>query len=688
MSVIAKGSMRRFGALVGLLVGGCGVSAAGCGGGLTVADEPADGAVDDGSADGIGSGDSGADAATSDDSSVASDAGDDTALSGDTGAADTASGGDSTTTADGAGGDTGTPADSGSSDTGGAGDTGSGDTGGAGDTGADAGADVGSDMGVVCPAPTAGSLYVSPTGSDTTGNGSQACPFVTITKALSLTVGSVTPTTINVASGSAATPNVYGNGCTAGAGKCDATPIRITDGMKGGIVIQGSSADPNALRVVGGSAATDTAVLSVSPANVGFRNLTVVPTKVATNPSGGRVPGAAGILFAAPPVASGAEASVTNVIVAGVIHSSTTESTGPGISIAGGTSPTIGPAVTIVGGDQSVLVTQSNVGAPMVASHPTITSSAAGPSFFHDGQFACVRIESVNAAATATPSATLTATTAADPGRLHLQDCGGSGGVVVVDVVKNVGPAVAVGLNFTLIDTTGPTAAAYYGVRLLHFARLTATNAVTISGINELAAGTKGASAAVEVADNGAFGTSIPIGGGPGVVITRNNTTGLHVTGFGVSDLNGLTSTSNGIKGTHHGLLCDAGIGSASSINVFLRNSTFLGNFGHGVAIGVAVAPASVGCVADMGNANAGNNVFNKSNLPNKRLGLCYTSQALTKVGGNTWSCGLASGAACTPAAAAAPAPVVVNGCDLVGDYNNQASFGATIALPQTCCGM
>src|SRR5438128_2235664 len=35
-----------------------------------------------------------------------------------------------------------------------------------------------------CPAPSAGSFYVAPTGSDTAGNGSQSCPFVTITKAL------------------------------------------------------------------------------------------------------------------------------------------------------------------------------------------------------------------------------------------------------------------------------------------------------------------------------------------------------------------------------------------------------------------------------------------------------------------------------------------------------------------------
>ena len=97
-----------------------------------------------------------------------------------------------------------TPTDSGSS----GGDTGIGTEG-----GTDAG---------VCPATVGADLYVAPTGSDTTGNGSATCPFVTITKALSLTTQSLPAGalrwTVNVQSGSAAVPNLYGTGCTAGIG--------------------------------------------------------------------------------------------------------------------------------------------------------------------------------------------------------------------------------------------------------------------------------------------------------------------------------------------------------------------------------------------------------------------------------------------------------------------------------------
>ncbi len=680
MALIAERSMRRFGALVGLVVGGCGATAIGCGGGLAIGEEATD-AADDGAVDGLVTDDSAsADGPLTDDSSPPGDDGALADTGGDTAVASDA-GGDSATTTDAAADSAADSATDSATDT--TTDAAVGDTGAGTDTGS---LDAAGDTGVVCPAPTAGALYVSPTGSDATGNGSQACPFVTITKALSLTVGATTPTRINVVSGSAASPNVYGNGCTAGAGKCDATPIHISDGMKGGIVIQGMSADPSALKVVGGSAAADVAVFTVSPANVGFKNLTVAPTKVAVNASSGRVAGAAGIVFVAPAVASGPEASVTNVVVTGVVHSNTTESTGPGISIAGGTSPTIGPAVSIVGGDHSVLITQSNVGAPTVASNPTITSSATGPSFFRAAQFACVRVESANAAAAAMPGAVLTATTAADPGRLHLQDCGGNGGVVV-DLVKPAPGGAGVSLNYTLIDTTGPSAAAYYGARVLHVGRLFATNAVTITGINELAGGTHGASAAIEVADNGALDTSVPAAGTAGVVLTKNLATGLHLTGNAVADVYGLTSTSNGTKGTHHGLLCDASVAAAPAINLFLRNSTFLGNLGHGVFIAGAVG--GNGCVADLGNAGAGNNVLNKSNLPNKRLGLCYQSIAKTNVGSETWSCGLASGAACVAASGGGPQPVGVAGCDLVGDFNNQSGgLGATIAAAQTCCGM
>ncbi len=540
------------------------------------------------------------------------------------------------------------------------------------DSGLDSGLDSGSDSGS-CPAPTAGAVYVAPSGSDLTGNGSQTCPFVTITKALSTTAGASVATTIYVASGPGAALFVYGTGCTAGAGKCDVTPIHVTDVMSSGIVIQGTGADPSALRVVGGVAAGDVAVFVVNAPNVGFANLTVAPRKIATGSGGGRVAGAIGVLFAAPPAPAGQEATVTNVIVDGVIRIGATESTSSGIAMLGGTSPTVGPGVTIVGGDHSVLVTQQNGGAPVAASNPIITSSAAAPSFFHSSQFACVRVESANGGAQAVPSATLTATTAGDPGRLHLQDCGGNGGVVVA---TGKPPSAIVEVARTLIDTSGPSAPAYYGIRLQGAGTLSAGPAVTITGIGEISAGV---GAGIEAIDTASL--AINASSGP-VDVVANGATGVHIGGNATATINGLNSSGN-----RAGLICDASNGNGASLNLLLRGATLLENKTFGAFI--ANRPGGGACVADLGggvSGGLGNNIYNRTSKKNGAVGLCYLANTPASATSSTWGCGLPASSACTPATVTSPSPLVVSQCDQVGDHNSSAFL--TVALPQTCCGL
>jgi hypothetical protein len=93
-------------------------------------------------------------------------------------------------------------------------------------------------------------------------------------------------------------------------------------------------------------------------------------------------------------------------------------------------------------------------------------------------------------------------------------------------------------------------------------------------------------------------------------------------------------------------------------------------------------------CVADMGsNTSAGNNVFNRTSRKNGAVGLCYLPLVPASASMSTWGCGLSSSSACAPAATPnPPTPIVVSNCQLVGDYNTNASL--TVSLPQTCCGL
>ncbi len=685
----ARSSRISFALALGALACGGSAASVGCGGADSAQLGGGDGGGEAGEPDG-----SPTDGTTGDSSDMGADASVDAHPGTDGGGADGGKEGGKEGGTDG-GKDGGHPGKDGGADSGGGVDGGgkdSGSTGDANDTDASGGNDAsGTDAGsgndaaggneggpvdagpdaVVCGPPKAGLLYVSPTGSDSTGNGSLGCPFVTIAKALSLTTAATGVTTILLVAGTSGSPNVYGAGCTAGGTSCDATPIHVTDAMSHGILIRSVSGGSAGTVVAGGVAATDTSVFLVNAPNVGFAGLTIAPRRVATGAGAARKPGAIGIELAAPAVASGTEAEITDVVVDGVVKSTSTESTGSGISISGGTSPTVGPHVTIVGGDHGVLVTQAQ-GNGVAASSPTITSNTGAETFIHSTQFACIRVETTNATATTTPTAIITSSATTDPGRLHLQDCGGNGGVVV-DTVR-AGKAVTV--SNTLIDTSGPTAAAYYGIRLQNAGVLAASDAVTITGINEPSVGV---GAGIEAVDTSRLTISPPTGTGGGVVVGRCTATGVHIGGSANASLDTLDSENN-----RNGLVCDASGGVLTS-NLTLRNSTLLGNGTYGAYITGAAGGAS--CNADLGSTlAAGNNVYNNASTPNGQVGLCYMATGFARASSSTWSCGLAAGAACTPATATTPTPVAVSNCQSVGDYNT--SLQLTVALPQTCCGM
>jgi hypothetical protein len=166
----------------------------------------------------------------------------------------------------------------------------------------------------------------------------------------------------------------------------------------------------------------------------------------------------------------------------------------------------------------------------------------------------------------------------------------------------------------------------------------------------------------------------------PGVIVATNAVNGVHVGATARANIDTLTSTGN-----VNGLLCDASSGISTAANLVLRNSTLLENHADGVQ--VAASPGGTSCAADLGsNAGAGNNTFNTTARKNAFVGLCYLPVTPVTASKSTWGCGLASGAACTPATGTVPAPIVVSNCQLVGDYNANSSL--VVALPQTCCGM
>ncbi len=537
------------------------------------------------------------------------------------------------------------------------------------DTGVDSGGDAsdagdagdGGDGGVVCSAPPAGQWYVAPSGDDATGTGSQTCPFQTITHAIAQVSAASPASIIWVAAGT------YGSGCTAGPGHCDATPI-VVAGVAHGLIFAGAGA--NATLVVGGTTTSDTSVFEVSSPTVSFIDLTVAPRRVASGVGPARIPGAVGILFDAPAAFPAAEGAVQNVLVQGIPLSATSDSTSSGIVVRGGTSPTLGPGVTIFGGDHSVLVTDAPTSGMLRPSAPTITGGTNAPDFFHSAQFACVRVQWLDMN-NAPPSL---AVTSSDPmGPVHLQDCGGNGGIVVDDVM----PATNiqnVTVDTTIIDATGG-APADYGIRLVNYGALQAgltgsLLSVNIGGMNV---------AGIEAVDNSA----LTILGG--VLVQNGVHVGVHVGGTASASIDGLTSQTNGTTAEDPGLLCDStGQGANGAPPLYLRDSVFLGNAGSGVVVR-GPSGSAFGCTADLGSATSnGNNTFNVTATRNGVTGLCYLTPSANPATptSSTWSCGQPSGSGC-----ASGVPTAGVTCDPGTDYSNGGTGGLTVAPPQTCCG-
>jgi hypothetical protein len=488
-----------------------------------------------------------------------------------------------------------------------------------------------------CPAPTVGELHVAPTGDDATGNGSASCPFKTIGAAVTAVSSATVATTILVETGT------YGEACTGGA-PCDTLPIYVPATVTKGLVIRGTAAA--SVRVVGGTGSTDSAVFRVLAPDVGFENLTVAPRRLK-----GAFEGAWGIDFKA--AAAATEASVKNVVIDGVVKTSTTEATGVGISVAGGTSPTLGPGLTVKGGSIGVQVWQG-----AGASKPTITSSVAAPTLISDTTTACVSVNG-SSAAMPVPSVVLTSTSTADPGRVHLRDCGTTGIQISTSVA---GPASSIAR--TRIDST--TSGMNYGIVVQSAAVVATGEAVRITSL---------ASTAMNGFGIGVSGTAT-FTAAAGLVIDQNQV-GIRISGSAKATLDGVVANDNGAAITQPGLYC------TDAAQVKIRNSTFLGNAGNGVW-------AEGTCALDLGAVGSpGNNVFQRTSHKNARVGLCYLSTVAATATSSTWSCGLAATAACTPSTATTPKPVTPFSCLDVGTFDYFTTTALTVpATPQTCCGL
>jgi hypothetical protein len=422
---------------------------------------------------------------------------------------------------------------------------------------------------------------------------------------------------------------------------------------------------------VAGTTVNDTAVFDVRAPGVAFQDMTVAPRRVATGSGGGRVPGAVGIAIDAPAASNGTnEGLFIDLVIDGIPRSSASESTSSGIRIAGGASPTIGPSATIVGGDHSVLVTDS----PNGASQPVIRAGAGFSPFFHSSQFACVRVES-NDAANTPPSAVLT--TFAANLQVHLQDCGGNGGVVVDTVTAGT----PVTVDSTLIDAAPGGVATLYGVRLMHAGSAVLGSQAAGVGVLDVAGMS---TIGIEAGDTSRLVIAGPVNvaGNPGV--------GVSITGTATADIFELTSAGNGSGPNGHGLQCDSTGSTPSAPTLVLRESTFLENRGDGVFIHGGAALAG-GCVADLGdNATPGGNTYNNTLRHNGMTGLCYTTMSgtIATPTSSTWSCKVTAGNGCQAENPPTVVPTLGAQCGQGFDYSNGGAGSMTMpASGETCCG-
>ena len=489
----------------------------------------------------------------------------------------------------------------------------------------------------VCPAPTAGQLFVTATGSDTSGNGSASCPFATITQAVSTLSASPPAVASNISIGAGA----YGAGCT-NAGGCDATPIVVPAAISNGLTIAGTGG----VTVKGSTAASW--VFTVNASGTSMNGMTLVPQKVAT----ASTKGGGGILLDAP-VASGSGGVISQITVTGIGGAFPT---GNGIRVRGGTSPIIGPAFVATGGDIGILVTDSAAG----VSTPAIVSDFGAQTVINGTGTACIRVETTSSS-TLPPYVTVFSRDAGTP--VHLTNCGGTG-IIFEDATASL--TISSVRNVLIDRTLGGTP--FIGFRLSGAgqASLGSSTVTGVGGVGIQADGTSLFTIASAVSSTG-------------------NTQGVYITGSARADINGLTAT--GSTGAFpltasDGLRCDSiGTLSGTGTTLKLRNSTFLSNVGSGVII---TGPGTTnGCTADLGSgSDAGNNTFNKTGSKNTRVGLCYTSTSAPQAQPfvSTWSCGVV-GASCV---GGTPTSSVT--CAGTGDWSRQGGGNLAIPLGQTCC--
>jgi len=212
-----------------------------------------------------------------------------------------------------------------------------------------------------CPTPSERTIHVSPTGGDG-GNGSEKCPFKTITRAIS-TIAKASSTIILHHDGGTAT---YGANCTGGE-PCDAMPIVVPISITG-LTLTGDGAPDDVL-------VTGSTVFSVHGGGTSFANLTVTPTASPTSHEG--------ILFEAdaPP---GPPSSIHDVVFRGSSPDGLGGGTGDLIFVRGAGHPTIGPSVAF---ERSTRAIRHEGNGELV-----ITGTASAPVRISKMADACVRV--------------------------------------------------------------------------------------------------------------------------------------------------------------------------------------------------------------------------------------------------------------------------------------------------------
>lgn len=443
-----------------------------------------------------------------------------------------------------------------------------------------------------CPDPTPGTFYVATTGNDTSGNGSASCPFKTVTKAVTTSVGATVATTI-VLQKAATGVATYGTGCTGGA-PCDTTPITVPATITNGLLIKGAG-NPSDVLVTGGG----NSVFLVSTAGVGFESMTIVPTKTGATNAGGH-----GLEYNY--ATAGTEGVIKNVVINGSYAGGS--GTGTSIYLKGVAAPTIGTGVILTGGFNGIRAEGTSAGkitgGPTAAQ--TIISNFGG---------ACVYVTSTST--TAAPSLTASSTGATKD--IIVRDCGAIGAIAIDTSFAGTGSSFS-GVQ-VLRSTAGPT---FPGLHLLKAGRASMSSS-TITGLLDVGVwaeqtSTLSSTAGLVVTSNG-FG-GVLLGGLPAA----------SATGSPAIDLTGASIRSNtGGDGIH----CNVVGGS-----VKLRDTAVLANSGSGLRL-------AGNCTADLGSASAsGGNTFNTATQANAESGICSNAGG-TIVAPARWKCAAPPASGC-----------------------------------------